>query len=303
MKTKLFLICVSVAAIGTMPSFVNAAPQSDQNKKSSDSSQRETVAKPMTEKQRKKQEAKLRKELETPYKKWLNEDVAYIITDEETQGVQAAEHRRRARAVHRAVLAAARSHSGHRRERVQGRALPPHRLRQRALSLPAFPAGRPTAAGSTSCTARRTRSNRIPRAAPTSGLSKKAAAQPPPIPFEQWRYRYIEGIGNNINIEFVDHHHDRRVSHDHGSIGEGRAAVRSRRRPDHDRTDGHGRQDAALQPHRRHAPRHRHRAAAGQHERVRAPGAVRQAAEAAAGEVQGPGSGGQLEHPVQHICR
>ena len=23
-------------------------------------------------------------------------------------------------------------------------------------------------------------------------------------PFEQWRYRYIEGIGNNINIEFVD---------------------------------------------------------------------------------------------------
>ena len=25
---------------------------------------------------------------------------------------------------------------------------------------------------------------------------KKAAAPPPPIPFEQWRYRYIEGIGN-----------------------------------------------------------------------------------------------------------
>ena len=37
----------------------------------------------MTEKQRKKQEEKLRKELETPYKKWLNEDVDYIITDEE----------------------------------------------------------------------------------------------------------------------------------------------------------------------------------------------------------------------------
>jgi len=90
MKTKLFLICVSAAAIGTVPAFVNAAPQSDQtnqnqnqNKKSSDSSQRETVAKPMTEKQRKKQEEKLRKELETPYRKWMNEDVVYIITDEE----------------------------------------------------------------------------------------------------------------------------------------------------------------------------------------------------------------------------
>src|SRR5450755_919736 len=54
-----------------------------QDKKST--SQRETVARPMTEKERKKKEEKLRKELETPYRKWLNEDVAYIITDEERQ--------------------------------------------------------------------------------------------------------------------------------------------------------------------------------------------------------------------------
>src|ERR1017187_3374977 len=47
------------------------------------SSQRETVARPMTDKERKKKEEKLRKELETPYRKWLNKDVAYIITDEE----------------------------------------------------------------------------------------------------------------------------------------------------------------------------------------------------------------------------
>jgi hypothetical protein len=44
---------------------------------------RETVAKPLTEKQRKKKEAQLKKELETPWKKWINEDVSYIITDEE----------------------------------------------------------------------------------------------------------------------------------------------------------------------------------------------------------------------------
>ena len=46
---------------------------------------RETVAKPLTDKERKKKEAKLRKELEGPYRKWLNEDVGYIITDEERQ--------------------------------------------------------------------------------------------------------------------------------------------------------------------------------------------------------------------------
>src|SRR5207237_7378405 len=54
-----------------------------QDKKKADSSQRETIAKPLTPKEIRRREAKLRKELETPYRKWLNEDVTYIITDEE----------------------------------------------------------------------------------------------------------------------------------------------------------------------------------------------------------------------------
>ena len=45
--------------------------------------QRETIAKPLSEKEKRRRAEKLRKELETPYRKWLNEDVAYIITDEE----------------------------------------------------------------------------------------------------------------------------------------------------------------------------------------------------------------------------
>ena len=64
-----------------------AAPQTavqpDKDDQKPAASKRDTVAKPMTEKQKKKQEDKLRKELETPYRKWMNEDVAYIITDEE----------------------------------------------------------------------------------------------------------------------------------------------------------------------------------------------------------------------------
>src|SRR5580704_6341057 len=35
---------------------------------------RETVARPLSEKERKRREARLRKELEGPYKKWLTED-------------------------------------------------------------------------------------------------------------------------------------------------------------------------------------------------------------------------------------
>ncbi len=45
--------------------------------------QRETVSRPLTEREKKRNEERLKKELETPYKKWLTEDVAYIITDEE----------------------------------------------------------------------------------------------------------------------------------------------------------------------------------------------------------------------------
>src|ERR1700733_6730240 len=87
MKTKLFVICASTAAVSLTTLVGIAIAQSDQSDKkpASDSPAKETVSKPMTEKQRKKQEKKLQKELETPYKKWLNEDVGYIISDEEKQ--------------------------------------------------------------------------------------------------------------------------------------------------------------------------------------------------------------------------
>src|ERR1051326_7460553 len=41
------------------------------------------LKKPVSEKQRKKNERALKQELSKPYKKWLDEDVVYIITDEE----------------------------------------------------------------------------------------------------------------------------------------------------------------------------------------------------------------------------
>ena len=49
---------------------------------------------PQREGEARRDEDKLRKELESPYRKWLDEDVAYIITDEETAGLQAPLHGR-----------------------------------------------------------------------------------------------------------------------------------------------------------------------------------------------------------------
>ncbi|MGH9668399.1 MAG: GWxTD domain-containing protein, partial [Bryobacteraceae bacterium] len=80
---SVLVYCSVFSVLVSLP--VGVALGRDKKKDSSSSSSSETIAKPMTEKQRKKQEAKLRKELETPYKKWLNEDVGYIITDEERQ--------------------------------------------------------------------------------------------------------------------------------------------------------------------------------------------------------------------------
>src|SRR5215467_7531915 len=58
-----------------------ASGQDDSKKKGQ--TQRETVAKPMSERQKKKNEEKLKQELVSPYKKWMNEEVTYIISDEE----------------------------------------------------------------------------------------------------------------------------------------------------------------------------------------------------------------------------
>ena len=262
MKTKLFLICVSVAAIGTTPALINAAPQSDQNKKSSDSSSRETVAKPMTDKQRKKQEEKLRKELETPYKKWLNEDVVYIITDEErrppSSGCSTDEEREQF--IEQFWLRRDPTPDTEENEFKE------EHYRRIAYANEHYASGIP---------GWKTDRGRIYiiygppdeiESHPSGGTYERpyeeGGGTTSTYPFEQWRYRYIEGIGSNIMIEFVDPTMTRRISHDHGPVGKGRPAVRSRRRPDADRADGPGRQDAALQPHRWHPPGHGHRSAA-----------------------------------------
>ncbi|MCP5116458.1 MAG: GWxTD domain-containing protein [bacterium] len=73
-------LCALSAAVVLL---VCSLPAWAQNSQSGDSNRRETVAKPLTEKQRKRREKKLRQELERPFRKWLREDVGYIISNEE----------------------------------------------------------------------------------------------------------------------------------------------------------------------------------------------------------------------------
>src|SRR5450755_1201846 len=166
-------------------------------------SPRETVARPMTEKERKKKEEKLRKELETPYKKWLNEDVTYIITDEERAAFKRlATDEEREQFIEQFWL---------RRDptpdTVENEFKEEH-YRRIAYSNERYASGIPGWKSD--------RGRIYIMYGPPDEIEDHSSGgtyeRPPEegggttstYPFQQWRYRYIEGIGTDINIEFVD---------------------------------------------------------------------------------------------------
>src|SRR5271170_1789526 len=89
--SRLSLFCVAVSLSVAVYAVAQQVAQQDDSAKKNDKDSKkkndkkpvETTARPMTDKERKAKEKQLRKELATPYRKWLNEDVGYIITDEE----------------------------------------------------------------------------------------------------------------------------------------------------------------------------------------------------------------------------
>jgi GWxTD domain-containing protein len=196
--TRLSISCVSLSLTFCL---LAADQEGDQSKKTSD--QRETVAKPLTDKQKRKREEKLRKELETPYRKWLNEDVAYIITDEERAAFKKLQtDEEREQFIEQFWL---------RRDptpdTVENEFKEEH-YRRIAYANEHYASGIP---------GWKTDRGRIyitfgPPDEIESHPSGGSYERPPEegggetstFPFEQWRYRYIEDIGTNIVIEFVD---------------------------------------------------------------------------------------------------
>ncbi len=192
-------LSISVLCLSLLPAISAVA----QDRKRADSSQRETVARPMTEKERKKKEEKLRKELETPYRKWLNEDVAYIITDEERQAFKRLQtDEEREQFIEQFWL---------RRDptpdSIENEFKEEH-YRRIAYSNENFASGIP---------GWKTDRGRIyitygppdeKETHPSGGTYERpideGGGTTSTFPFETWRYRYIEGVGSDILIEFVD---------------------------------------------------------------------------------------------------
>jgi GWxTD domain-containing protein len=195
MNRRLLISCVSLGFLFTGYSF-------SQDKKQA-APARETVAKPLSEKERRKREERLRRELETPYRKWLSEDVAYIITDEErTAFKRLSTDEEREQFIEQFWL---------RRDPTPDSAeneFKEEHYRRIAYANERYASGIP---------GWKTDRGRIyitfgPADEIESHPSGGTYERPPEegggttstFPFEKWRYRWIEGIGTDIIIEFVD---------------------------------------------------------------------------------------------------
>ena len=88
--------------------------------------------------------------------------------------------------------------------------------------LRAFRAGRPIAVACTSCGAPPTKWRRIPTGGTYDRPMEEGGGSTTTYPWETWRYRYMEGIGENVIWEFVDPIGLRRISPDDGPVGKRR---------------------------------------------------------------------------------
>ena len=171
--------------------------------KKTDKKAAETTSRPMTDKERKAKEKQLRKELATPYRKWLNEDVTYIITDEERSAftrLQTDEEREQF--IENFWLRRDPSP-----DTVENEFREEH-YRRIAYANEHFASGIP---------GWKTDRGRIyiTYGPPdeiedhSSGGSyerpaEEGGGETSTYPFQQWRYRWIDGVGTNVIIEFVD---------------------------------------------------------------------------------------------------
>jgi GWxTD domain-containing protein len=203
MKIKHLSVWFSVAVVGAAGAYLFAAPQTDKEDQKPAAAQRDTVAKPMTEKQKKRQEDKLRKELETPYKKWLNEDVGYIITDEERKAFKRfSTDDEREQFIEQFWLRRDPTPDTEENEFKE------EHYRRIAYANERFASGIPgwktdrgrmyIVYGPPDEIEDHSSGGTYDRPIEEGGGTTST------FPFVDWTYRYIEGVGSNIKIEFVD---------------------------------------------------------------------------------------------------
>lgn len=199
MQPKSFFVFCCVYSL-LLPQQAVLAAKKDKDK---DAQDRETVAKPLTEKEKKRREKELKKELEGPYKQWLNVDVTYIITDEERATFKRlSTDEEKQNFIEQFWLRRDPTPDTEENEFKE------EHYRRIAYANEHYASGIP---------GWKTDRGRIYitfgppdeiESHPSGGTYERPIEEgggtTSTYPFEKWRYRYIEGIGSDINIEFVD---------------------------------------------------------------------------------------------------
>ena len=192
---------LTVAGIAT--ALLLSQPVFAQSKGPSSSSSDQTVSKAPSKKELRRKQKALEKELAGPWKKWMNEDVVYIITDEEKaafkrfktdeekqQFVESFWQRRdptpdteenEYKEEHYRRIAYANDH--------YASGIPGWKTDRGMIYIKYGPADEIES---------------HPSGGSYQRPYEEGGGQTSTYPFEQWRYRYLDGIGTNIIIEFVD---------------------------------------------------------------------------------------------------
>jgi len=157
----------------------------------------------LSDKERFNQQKELRQELKGPYKKWANEDVRWIITDQELKAFKSLSNDEERDAFIEQFW----------QRRNPDPESPENTFRDEnyrriAYANEHFPAGKPgwlTDRGHMYIAYGKPDSI---EAHPSGGSYdrpiEEGGGQTSTFPFETWHYRYLEGVGDNIDIEFVD---------------------------------------------------------------------------------------------------
>jgi GWxTD domain-containing protein len=165
--------------------------------------QADPLKRPPNEKQKKQQKASLKIELSKTYKKWLNEDVVWIITDEER-----ATFKQLSNDEERDNFIEAFWQRRDPTPDTEENEYKEEHYRRIAYANEHFAAGIP---GWKSDRGRiyimygpADEINSHPSGGTYERPMEEGGGETSTFPFEDWRYRYIEGIGQEIVVEFVD---------------------------------------------------------------------------------------------------
>jgi GWxTD domain-containing protein len=167
------------------------------------SSDTQTIAKPLTKKELAKKQKALEKELAGPWKKWMDEDVRYIITDEEKQGFKRLKtDEERQQFVEQFWLRRDPTPDTEENEYKE------EHYRRIAYANDHYASGIPGWKTDRGMIYIKNGPPDEIDSHPSGGSYERpieeGGGETSTFPFEDWRYRYLEGVGTNVIIEFVD---------------------------------------------------------------------------------------------------